>query len=78
MRESEKERESERLKERESEREIDREKERESEREIDREKKRERKGRCVCRGGGEVLNEVEPERDRRNSDEQLQGKTGIY
>ena len=29
---------------------------------------------CV-KGGGGVLNEVEPERDRRNSDEQLQGKT---
>ena len=28
----------------------------------------------MCRGAG-VLNEVEPERDRRNSDEQLQGKT---
>ena len=31
---------------------------------------------CVKgRGGGGVLNEVEPERDRRNSDEQLHGKT---
>ena len=29
----------------------------------------------MCVGRGEVLNEVEPERDRRNSDEQLQGKT---
>ena len=36
---------------------------------------REKGGVCVCVGGGGVLNEVEPERDRRNSDVQLQEKT---